>query len=87
MDKQAVEKVWDSLTALGDSLAGIRGTGEARKHFAASRREALLGFSVLLEHAAEWCGPAGAGGGTGGGTGTEAKQAPPASGGRSIEIT
>jgi hypothetical protein len=61
MDKQAVEKVWDNLAALKDSLADLAGTGEARRHFIASRREALLGFSALLGRAAECCEPAGTG--------------------------
>ncbi len=61
MDKQAAEKVWDNLAALKDSLADLAGTGEARRHFTASRREALLGISALLGRAAERCDPAGTG--------------------------
>ncbi|MNC24412.1 hypothetical protein D3C75_724670 [compost metagenome] len=82
MNKQAAEKVWDNLTALKDSLSELTGTGEARRHFAASRREALLGFSALLERAAERCGPA-----AGAGAGAGEKQVTPAASGRSIEIT
>lgn len=75
MDKQTLEKVWDNLTALGDSLSDLTGTGAARKHFVASRREALLGFSALLERAAGCREHAGE------------TQASPAASGRSIEIT
>lgn len=76
MDKQAAEKVWDNLAALKNSLADLTGTGEARRHFAASRREALLGLSALLGRAAECCEPAG----------TEQTQAASAPVSRSIEI-
>lgn len=83
--REAVLQVWDNLSALHDNLLDLAGAGEARRHFAASRREALLGLSSLLERAA-------GGDGAGRQEGDKAKKesgsgASAGSAGRTIEIT
>jgi hypothetical protein len=55
MKDDAVEKILFNLSELRSTLLSSLVPEEAREHFLTSRKEALLGMQVLLQHAIDRC--------------------------------
>jgi hypothetical protein len=51
MMRNQVHQVIDQVLDLRENLVGRRVPPEARQHFLAARREALLGVRVVVDHA------------------------------------
>jgi hypothetical protein len=61
MNDETMEKILDSLSEIRNTILASFVPGEAKQHFLSSRREALIGMKVILQHAIDRCDEHGSG--------------------------